>query len=210
MKKKLIAILSLFLIIHILSIVSCIDCGPFPDKYKVKGLNFSVVKVENLNFESEIPILHETIENDTISYENFGINISPIINHYFSLNYNVSFNLIKSAYACSPTKPTTDETIENIKIISHISFDEDHKENSDISEYFDIITLDIEGGQSLKKYNLLQYLSKKPEISETEFTLILNTQPKEKNLFSFTIKYYQNGIDNDYFEYETGNYFINN
>ncbi len=192
-----------------IGLISCEKCGPFPDKFKVVGLNWNIYSAVYSDEADEKLILSEII-NDTIDYNLYSIFITPITETYFAMiQRSNSFGLIKSAYACSPIIPTTEDKIDSILIISDNDFDSAHPAGTDLSELFNIVVNDQTSNIYYEKFKLNDYISTKPYVPN-EMTLILNSPPNLTINFGFTVKYYQNGIDNDYFEFNTDKIVIKN
>ncbi|KGL62794.1 hypothetical protein [Polaribacter sp. Hel1_85] len=62
--------------------------------------------------------------------------------------------------------------------------------------------MDIEKNIYYEKFDLKTYLYTKPKVP-TEMTLILKRAPLQTSNFKFIVKYYQNGKDINYIEFET-------
>lgn len=149
------------------------------------------------------------IANDTVDFNMYSIDIIPRQETYFAQNMNKwSFSLINSAYACDPGLPQTDERIDSIVITSTKDFDNNHPSGAELSDLFDIIVLDYANGIYYEKYTLNDYVETNPYVPN-ELVLILNKQPDLITDFQFLVKYYQNGIDYDYFEFSTDKIVIN-
>lgn len=205
MKKSIVVILVGYVIVVILGLLSCEeerDCGPFPDKFKLKALSWKIYKAV-YSEESEEKLLLSEIENDTVDYNKFSIFITPIKDTYFSMvEKRFSFNLINCAYACSPIDPVTEERIDSIKITCNENFNENYPIGKDISGLFDVIVLDKISSLYYSKLLLSEYVNERPLVPD-EITLMLNSPPDSTTDFEFTIQYYQDGIDLDYFEFKT-------
>jgi len=207
MKSKLLIILTGSLLFFLLGLVSCEKCGPFADKFKVVGLNFATMH-SNYDVNKEWKLELSEIENDTIIYNAYSINISPRIIAFFSLNRNCQiFKLVNTAYACSPGILGTDERIDSIVITSQSDFSEDYAAGTDLSELFDVVVLDESNSIYFDKFKLSDYISTKPFVPNS-MALILNRPPIKSKGFEFTVKYFQDGIDFDFFEFETEEVFI--
>ena len=110
--------------------------------------------------------------------------------------------MISSAYACDPVPPKTNDNIENIEIFANKNFNSNHLIGENLAEIFDVIIYDSENEIYYEKFDLVTYLISKPKVP-TEMTLILKESPIETSDFKFTVKYYQNGKDINYLEFET-------
>ena len=60
-----------------------------------------------------------------------------------------------------------------------------------------------------EKFDLIEYVLTKPTVAN-QMTLILKSSPEITQGFEFTVKYYQDGIDYDYFEFLSQNIVIVN
>ena len=178
MKNKLFILLGGFWILFLIGNFSCDTCGPFPNKFKMIGLDW-------FNYKA--------IYSDTASTRLKLLEIA---------NDTVDFSLINSAYACDPAIPQTDEKIDSIVITSAKDFDINHPSGIDLSDVFDVVVLDDANGIYFEKYTLDDYLDTNPYVPN-ELVLVLNKQPDLTTDFQFLVKYYQNGIDYDYFEFVT-------
>ncbi len=202
-KVKLILTGSLFL--FIIGLASCeSDCGPFPNKFKITGLDWYNYKATFSDFEDYDPILNlSAIENDSVVFNEYSILIVPIQETYFAQNFNNrKYKLITTAYACSPLIPETDEKIDSIVIKSTKDFNENYPSGSDLAALFDVVVRDLSNNIYDKKFSLKDYLGTNPSIPN-ELALILREQPDLETDFEFLVQYYQEGIDNDYFEFTT-------
>ena len=209
MKNKLLILLGGFSIIFLIGIFSCDKCGPFPNKFKIITLDWFNYKAIYSDTASTRLILSE-IANDTVEFNMYSIFIKPRQETYFAQNINKwSFSLINSAYACSPGIPQTDEKIDSIVITSTKDFDINHPSGIGLSDLFDIIVLDDANGIYYKKYTLNDYIETNPYVP-SELVLILKKQPDLTTDFEFLVKYYQNGIDYDYFDFLTNKIVIIN
>jgi hypothetical protein len=209
MRNKLLILFGGFLILILFGLFSCEDkCGPFPNKYKIVGLdwvNFKAIYSDT----AYTRLLLSDIENDSVSYDEYAILIVPKQETYYAQNtQQLQFSLIQSAYACSPVIPKTDEKIDSIVILSESDFKLNYSSGKDLSDLFDIVVLDHANGIYYEKFDLKDYLSTNPNVP-SELTLILKEQPNLTTNFEFMVKYYQNGIDdNDFFEFTTNNIVI--
>ncbi len=204
MRNKLLILFGGFLILILFGLFSCEDkCGPFPNKFKIVGLDWGNLKAIYSD-TADTRLLLSDIENDSVYYSEYSIFISPRQETFYAqYSQKWSFSLIQSAYACSPVIPTTDEKIDSIVILSESDFKLNHSSGQDLSDLFDVVVLDHVNGIYHEKYNLKDYLATNPNVP-SELTLILKEQPDLTTDFEFLVKYYQNGIaDNDFFEFMT-------
>ena len=203
MRKKIDFLIVIYISFLILGVISCgDDCGPFPDRFKVNSLEWNVYEINYSEENGTDRELSEINQNSTV-FNQYSIKITPQKESYYSLrNKSKSFNLINSAYACSPPLPKTNDRIETIEIYSNIDFNPGYLKNNNIINLFNIIVLDIEKYIYYKKFYLKDYLLTKPTVP-TEMILTLKEPPLSNSVFEFTIKFHQNGKDNDYFEFIT-------
>lgn len=205
MRNKIVIFFAGYILIIIIGLLSCINkCGPFPDKFKVTKIEWYVCKsvfydTANIN----VRLVHSSIMYDSVDYNEYSVWMTLIPQTYFSLVNKInSFSLINSANACSPRDPTTDEKIDSILIFCEKDFDENHLAGDDLSDLFDVVVIDEVNNIYNAKFALTEYLDTKPSVP-FEMTLILRNPPAATTEFEFNIKYYQDGIDQDYFEHKT-------
>ena len=203
MKRKINFFITSYFMSLCFGIISCEDdCGPFPDSFKVIDLDWKTY--EGIYAETPNNSLNlSEITDNSVPYNKLSIFIRPRKETYFStINKINSINLISSAYACSPALPKTNDNIENIEIFANKSFNSNYPIGENLAEIFDVVVYEYENVNSYEKFDLVTYLTSKP-IVPTEMTLILKESPIETSDFKFTVKYYQNGKDLDYVEFET-------
>lgn len=189
-----------FLTLVIVSLIySCnMRCGPFPDKFKVIGLRWSTLQATYQDTISPDLVVSE-IENDSVFYRNYAIRVYSVIKKYFSQK---SFEIFPSAYACSPSEPSTIERIDSIVIRSDKDFDSENVAGKDLSALFDISYYDQWLGVYSNKMYLKDYLLTRPFVP-IEFMLILREKPETELAHQFTVQYYQEGVSFDYFTFST-------
>jgi len=197
--------------ILLIGLISCEeknDCGPFPNRYKTIGLDWQNYRAYYSD-TVETKLLLGTIDNDSVIFNEYSIYIAPRqVTFYANIVTDWDFNIVQSAYACSPVIPTTDERIDSVVVISQKDFDGNHKAGVNLSDLFDIVVLDNANGIYYTKYGLEDYLSTVPYVPN-EMTLILKAKPALTTDFEFLVKYYQKGMENnDYFEFTTRNLVI--
>lgn len=202
MKKKIKFLFTSYLVILLFGTISCEDdCGGI-SKYNITSLNGNTYKAIYSETFSDKLVLSEIIQSSVL-YNEYSINITTQTETDYSLiNELNSFNLISSAYACSPVPPSTEDKIENIEIFANLDFNPDNSIGKDLVNLFDIVILDIQNNLLYEKFGLKAYLMSKPYVPQ-EMTLILKESPEETADFEFTIKYYQNGKKMNYFEFTT-------
>jgi hypothetical protein len=143
------------------------------------------------------------IEDDTVVYNMYSIYIKPKQETYFAQHTSRwNFSLIHSAYACDPGIPQTDEKIDSIVMTTNKDFDSSHPAGTELSDMFDVVVRDDANGIYYEKVTLKDYLDTNPYVPN-ELVLILNKQPDMTTDFQFLVRYYQDGIDVDYFEFTT-------
>lgn len=206
MTKKIVLLSTIYLVILASSLSSCEKCGPFPDKFKLTDLSWTTTQA---SFTSSDGLILTDIVGDSVSYLSFGINIIPERENFFSVIEPITepFSLIQTANACDPGVPTTDETIDSIKIITSANFDASHPAGSDIMKLFDVVVTDQTKNINSQKMALHEYIASKPTTPE-QMVFMLTSPPDSTGLFAFTVKYYQDGIDHDYFEFTTDSLII--
>lgn len=205
MKNKLFILVCGLSFVFFLGLFSCNedDCGPFNNAFKTVDLEFSIHEAI-YSEDEETKLVLNGIENDSVDYDLYAISVRPVSEFYMTQNTNSwSFSLIQSAYACTPPIPSTEEQIDSIVIVSETDFDLDHPAGTDLSGLFDIVVTDYVFEINQERNSLEEFLATSPTVP-SEWALILKEQPEETKNFAFSIKYYQNGIDdNDYFEFMT-------
>lgn len=202
MKYKLLILVGGSFLIFLVGLFSCDKCGPFPNKFKITGLDWFNYKAIYSDTADSRLILSEII-TDSVDYKMYSIVIRPRRETYFVQNFNKwNYSLIHSAYACSPGIPQTDEKIDSIGVTATKDFDIHHPAGSELSGLFDIVVLDDANNIYYEKYRLEDYVKTNPYVPD-ELVLILTEQPDLTTDFEFLVKYYQKGIDHDYFEFFT-------
>ncbi len=191
-----------------MGLVSCEKCGPFPDRYKIIDMEWSMY---NLIFSDsmEQDFVLDQIVNDSVDYNSYCIMMFPITETYFTSNQFNSFSLITSAYACSPVIPTSDEKIDSIQIITNRDFDETHPAGSNLADIFDVIIDDPQNNIYNERHHLQYYTDTKPFVTN-RIILLLNSPPTQTEEYVFTIKYYQDGVKFDYFDFTANSVVIRN
>lgn len=204
MVKKIRFFIISYLCFLVLSIFSCNDgCGPFPDKSKVINIVFST---HQITFEQSSggSVLHiSDIQENTVPYSKFSIFLESQKEMYYSMRQkSFSMSLINTAYACSPAFPETNDILEDIEVITHNDFNENYLAGENIAPLFDVIVTDEFNYIYNEKMDLELYLATSPRVPE-KMILILKEAPLELTEHVFTVKYYQDGLDIDYLEFET-------
>ncbi|MEO9887091.1 MAG: hypothetical protein ABJR05_15510 [Balneola sp.] len=190
--------------IFILLTVSCeiidTDCGPFYDRFKTTGFDSSLKKIA-ITDSSRNSLQLTPIETDTISYDEFSIQMISTGDSYTArANNKLNFSIWSKAYACSPPIVTSDETVLDIQIFSSKDYNSEFSANENISELFDIIVYyNAKGNQ---RFALNDFVSSDPEVP-VEIILLPQTAPSSTSSFQFTVKYFQDGLEMDEFEFTT-------
>jgi hypothetical protein len=190
-----------FLLTVVTGLISCDDCGPFHDKFKVTSIDWNAYRVtlsaDNITL-SEI--------TNGVTFDQLGIDLKPKTQTYFSFIIN-NYNLTTGLYACSPIEPTTDDKIINIEITANKDFSDEYPQGTDLSGLFDIVISDWYRGIYADKFDLKEYLQTTPFVTQ-EMTLILKHAPQITDEYSFTVKYFQDGVDLDYSEFTTNDILV--
>lgn len=203
MKIKILAFL-LLTVVTLLSSLSCddgFDCGPFPNFFKLTNLDSELLEVEYSGDRSRV-IDYNGITENQVAYDKFAIGIIPEYNTYGWDNPTLSFGLISTAYACSPAIPESEEQIDSIIITTNKDFNSNYSQGSDLSEIFDIVGYDEANNLNDNLVDLNEFIRMDPVVPY-EFYLLLKEKPDTLTSFQFTIQFYQQGIDIDYFEFTT-------
>jgi hypothetical protein len=199
--KIFLVFIGYFLLTIVTGLMSCDDCGPGPDKFKVTAINWNANKVTWV--KGNIALSEIT---NGVMFNQLGIHLKPQIQTYYSFKKN-NYSFTTGLYACSPIDPTTDEKLINIVITTNKDFTDEHPQGTDISGLFDIVVSDWYRGVTADKYDLNEYLQTTPFVSK-EMTLILKHAPQTTDEYKFTIKYYQDGVDFDYSEFTTSDILV--
>jgi len=205
MRKKIVILFAGYLFTILMGLLSCVPkCGPFPDKFKLNKIDWYVCRsvyydTANINYKLE----HFSIIDSSVIYNEYSVLMTMTPETYYStIQRTNSISLYNSVYACSPIDPTTDEKIDSISIYCDKDFDTEHPTGKNIADLFDVVVVDEVNNIYNQKFTLKDYLDPKPFVP-SQMTLILKSPPDKTSEFEFTIKYYQDGIDYDYFEYKT-------
>lgn len=183
------------------------DCGPFSNRFKTTGFDSSVKKIVFTD-SSRNSVQLTTIETDTISFDEYSIQMIPTGESYTAQAYNkLRFTIWSKAYACSPSIITSDETVTDVQIFGDKNYSNEFSSEDNIASLFDIIVYyDRKGYQ---KFSLSEFISSKPEVP-AEIILLPNTAPSSINSFQFTVKYFQDGLEMDEYEFTTESIVIKN
>ncbi len=193
-------------------ISSCDECNPSPDKFKISSLNSEMLQINILNeiykTESLEVVMYKIklseIESKNVSYKEYSIRMSAEMKTYFAYKGITLKNIfIERSYACSPATPTTDEKITNIEIFANKDYNSSNKAGQNISHLFDVLVLDYNNSSLYyTKFDLKEYINSNPIIAD-ELIFILKEAPENTSNYKFEIKYYQDGIDLNSYNFET-------
>lgn len=177
------------------------DCGPFEDKFKTTDFSTEVFRATFDTVQVE-PNL-SPIEGDTLEEGSYAVRMVPEKMLYSTRSKaSTSFQIINSAYACSPPIPTSDEVIKDIRIYSDKRFKDDYPAGEDLSGLFDAVVLNRADFGGYRRFELTNFLEKEPNAVD-ELILILVAKPETTSSFQFTVEYEQDGKGLERFEFET-------
>lgn len=211
MFKKTIVAYILLVSFSMITVVSCNltddDCGPFDDKFKTVDFQAELKSI-TISESPGLNLQYSTLESDTVGFDTFGLSMFPI-GEYYSMNserFN-SFSLIPSSFACSPPIPVSEEMITDLEIFSNRNFNSEYTSGENLAELFEIVFL--YGNSGYQKSNLNEFLSSEPNVPD-ELFLVLKSAPETTEPIQFTVKYSQDGIDMDSYEFTTEEFVITN
>jgi len=200
-------LVSLFIIIAVSCNITGDDCGPFDDKFKTVEFSTDLNNISISNNPS-LNVQYSTLESDTIGFDKLGLTMIPVGESYSLNSERVnSFSLIPSAFACSPPIAVSEETITDIDIFSNRSFNSEYIFGENLDELFEVIFL--YRGSGYQRSNLKEFLSSEPNVPD-EILLVLKSAPETTEPIQFTVKYSQDGIDMDSYEFTTEPVIITN
>jgi len=202
MKKEIKFFIRSYIIILFLGIISCADdCGPFPNKFKINSFNSKTLSLEILNKNYQIKL--SDIENNSVLFSEFSISLIAESESYYASNRIMKKSFIMSSYACSPAPPKTDERITNIEIFANNDFNLVNIAGNNINHLFDVLVLDFFNSFGYyNKFDLTEYINSNPSTAK-ELIFILKEGPEQTSNFEFEIKYYQNGVDLNNYNFVT-------
>lgn len=177
------------------------DCGPFKDKFKTTDFSSAVFKAtfDTLRVKPNL----SPIEGDTLEEGQYAVRMEPVKELYSRSSIpSVSFQVARSAYACSPPIPTSDEVIQDIRIFSDKRFKDDYPAGKDLSGLFDVVVLN-RADFGYRRFELKNFLEREPNAVD-ELVLILDAKPETTSNFQFTIEYEQKGKGLETFQFEAG------
>ncbi len=211
MIRKTLALFTSLVILLTVITISCNvtgdDCGPFNSKFKTVDFDTDL-KIISISENRGLNVQYRTLESDTIEFDKFGISMFPVT-EFYSLNTKLhhSFSLIPSAFACSPLIPVSEEVITDIEIFSDRDFNSSYSSGDNLADVFEVIVFTFNTGYH--RYDLINFLSYEPIVPDKIF-LLLKVTPETTEPIQFTVKYSQNGIDMNSFEFTTEPIFITN
>lgn len=204
MFKKTITLFLFLIVSPLFMMTSCFlhedECGPFSNHYKVTGFETALKKIaisENASFSFNL----NELESDSVSFTELAIRLLPKTEMYQAkLRSKQTISLFPNAYACSPPPLTSDETITDIQIFSSKNYNDEFSSTDNIAHLFDIIVLYNKIGY--QKFELNEFLTTNPE-TPLEIILLPKKQPGTPKPLQFTIKYFQDGLELNQFEFTT-------
>ncbi|PQJ19572.1 hypothetical protein [Tenacibaculum sp. SG-28] len=202
MKNKIKFFMISYLIFLFVGIISCEDeCGPSPNKFKISSFNSEILSIEIINENYQIKL--SDIENNSVLFSEFSIRLNAAYKSYYASNGIMKNIFVTSAYACDQAPPTTDEKITNIEIFANKDFNSVNEAGKNISHLFDVLVLEFFNGfPYYEKFDLKEYINSNPSTAN-ELIFILKEAPEQTSSFQFEIKYYQNGIDLNNYNFVT-------
>ena len=185
---------------------SCDDVGPSPDKYKLKDYRFYVKRLTSLkyvNSDSCIVSKDSLIDiSGPVNYKLLVFSFNFIMEEFFS--ETVKFP--NALYACSPAPPTSADIIDSIVVISNKDYDSLHPKGTNLADIIRCISIAYK--YSSKFCGTLKEFYEKGSEPPEKLDLLLMKPPEKEDYYKFTIKYYQKGVDIDYFEVATDSIYI--
>jgi len=211
MFKKTIVAYILLVSFSMIAVVSCNltddDCGPFDNKFKTVDFQAELKSI-TISENPDLNVQYSTLESDTVGLDKFGLAMFPVGESY-ALNSKPlnSFSFIPSAFACSPPIPVSEEMITDIEIFSSRNFNSEYTSGENLAELFEIVVLYRNSGY--QQSNLNDFLSSEPNVPD-EIFLVLKSAPETTDPIQFTVKYSQDGIDMDSYQFSTEEVVITN
>ncbi len=176
-------------------------CGPFPSHYETTDFEVTLSDI-TIQTEQGINITQNELNPDSVPVQRFSILMEPVKEYYFVKAAETTssrwFNSM--LIACSPSIPTSEETIQSLSISSNLAFNAETKAYDELIGYFDIITFSTQDGY--KRYSYPEFIAAKPTVPQAMF-IVLNTVPDQQKPMKFTVLYKQEGRSRNIFEFET-------
>lgn len=177
-----------------------LNCGPFPDKFRVLDFSTSIKNVTHYDSSSRNIQLSE-IQSDSIQFDKFAIDMYPVTEVFFSSVFDkINFQFIQSAYACSPIVPASDDKILDIQIYSDKDFNAEYPAGENLAELFEVYALYMREGP--RRVNLIDFITEEPNAPD-QLILLLQSGPSEASEIQFTVRYLQDGEKLNKFEFST-------
>lgn len=177
-----------------------LNCGPFPDKFRVTDFSTSTKKVTHYD-PSTISIQLSEIQSDSIQFNEFAIAMYPVTEVFFSSVFDkINIQFIQSAYACSPIDPASDDKILDIQIYSDKDFSAEFPAGENLAELFEVYALYMREGP--RRVNLIDFFAEEPNAPD-QLILLLQSGPSEASEIQFSVLYLQDGEKLNEFEFST-------
>lgn len=202
--KTLLSIVSIAILFTFITI-SCdtptdLNCGPFPDKFRVTDFSTSIKKVTHYDSSTRSIQLSE-IKSDSIQFDVFAIDMTPVTEVFFSsVLGKFNFQFIQSAYACSPIDPASDDKILDIQIYSDKDFSAEYPAGENLVELFEVYALYMREGP--KRVDLIDFITEEPNAPD-QLILMLQSGISEASEIQFSVRYIQDGGKLNEFEFTT-------
>ncbi|MCR9131037.1 MAG: hypothetical protein NXI08_00600 [bacterium] len=183
-------------------------CGPFPTHYETTDFEVTISDI-TIHTEAGINITQNELNPDSVSVPRFSILMEPVKEYYFSkVAKNTPSRWTNSLlFACSPTIPTSEETIQSLSISSNLAFNAKTEAYEELIGYFDIITFSNYYGY--QRYSYPEFIASKPTVPQALY-FVLNTAPDQQKPMKFSVFYKQEGRSRNIFEFETQSVAITN
>jgi len=193
--KKILFVLMTGIILYVGLLLSCSkpeedDCGPFTNRFKVNGINMKCLKLIDYDSLSNDYQFDSISSNDTLSIDNFFIELDPVKEFYIAGNSIKRFSIISEAYACSPPIPFSETSIDYITMTCNKDYDSSHKAGVDLISKFDVIVLDIYKNIINYRLSLKDFIYLRPNAKDRLY-LVLNKEPEKSDSYKFEITYMQ-------------------
>lgn len=177
-----------------------LDCGPFPDKFRVTDFSTSI---KNVTYYDSSPrsVQLSDIQGDSIQFDKFAIQMYPVTEVYFSSvldRFNIQ--IIKKAYAYSPIVPASDDRILDIQIYSDQDYSAEYPAGENLAELFDVYALYMRDGS--RRVDLVDFISEEPKAPD-QLIFLLKSGPSEAPEFQFSVRYFQDGKKLTEFDFTT-------
>ena len=176
-------------------------CGPFKETPKTTGFTTATYRIGNADSLDTEPVL-APIESDTLASGELSIQMILIKEAYSSASKaekRKAIRFVSAAYACSPA---LGERVQDIQIYSDHAFNSEYAAGDNLAALFDVIVRYRVSPDSYFRFDLNDFLSGAPgDVSELVF--VLKAAPQATSGFQFTVRYFQEGGELDYYEFKT-------